>query len=396
MWLGIHRSRLAWLVGLVALQLCACQLEPLGTSRGFFRNDADEDAGAVEVIERAERPDSGPDEFELASGTVQREDGEPCATDGECASDHCDSGLCCAEGECCRSGADCAGGGEVALICDRPADCQGIRGRYACQEHRCRMREVEDDDSACTDEVKVDGCGAYRSVYCSGESEQSRPRCPEACSDDADCDPRMACSGGACDAPDVVSESMPEPEAEPEAECETDGDCDSGRCTEARCCRPESEDCPSERTGSAGEQQRCRDILARNVVPEACRECACERCAVSALGCFDSGDRSLNMRCSSVTTCGLFSGCLDECDEANASCLGERCYCGQGNSSCAVPYGPCVESITAAGETGDPEQLLERTGDREYPLYYATQFAECMTNECGRECVATGFSFLPF
>jgi hypothetical protein len=342
---------------------------------------------------------------------VQREDGEACDSDLECASDHCNSGLCCAEGECCHSLADCAAEGEVALICDRPADCQGGRGRYTCQAYRCRIREVADDDSACTDEVKVDGCGSYRSVYCNGEPEQSRPSCPEICTDDSDCDPGMACSGGTCGASGMIAEPMsvprPEPEPEPaepdpesgmqsEPECETARDCDSGRCTDGRCCRPDSEDCPSERSGTAGQQQRCRDVFARNVVPDACRECACGRCAVSALGCFDSGDPSHNMRCSSVTTCGFFAGCLTGCEESNASCLGERCYCGQGNTACAVPYGPCVESISAAGETGNPQQLLERTGDSEYPLYYATQFAACMRNECGRECGSSGFAPFPF
>jgi len=396
MWFGIHRSRLAWQVGLLALQLCACHLEPLGTSRRIpFTGvgDADGDAGAADSGESA---DGFPADSELDAGSVQREDGEPCAGDGECASGHCNSRLCCAEGECCQSTADCAGEGEVALICDRPADCQGSRGRYTCQEHRCRMRDIEDDDGACNDEVKVDSCGSYRSVYCNGESEQSRPACPKACADDIDCDPGMACSDGACGAPEMDSEPMSEPEPQSEPECETAGDCDSGRCTEGRCCRPESENCPSERAGSAGQQQRCRDVFARNVVPEGCRACACERCSVSALGCFDTGDPSHNMRCGAVTTCGFFAGCLSGCDEANASCLGERCYCGQGNPTCAVPYGPCVDSISAAGETGNPQELLERTGDSEYPLYYATQFAECMRNECGRECATPGFASSPF
>jgi hypothetical protein len=390
MWLRIDRGRLAWQVGLLALELCACRIEPLTTTRLSYNADSDGDAGAADI------PDGSPGESELDSGTVQRDDGEPCSSDAECASDHCNGGFCCAEGDCCQSDIDCEGGGEVVLRCDRPAKCQGSRGRFTCQEHRCQIGPVEDDDSACTDEVKVDGCGAYRSVYCNGEPEQRRPGCPEACSDDADCDPGAACSGGVCGEPDAVSESMPEAEPMSEPECEDDDDCDRGGCTEGRCCRPDSEDCPSEGTSTADEQERCFDVFGRNVVPEPCRACACERCTASALACLDSGgDRSSN-RCSSVTTCGFFSGCLSGCNEANASCLGEACYCGQGNSSCTVPYGPCVESITAAAETGDPDEVLERTGDPAYPLYDATRFAQCMRNECGRECVAPDLVFSPF
>jgi hypothetical protein len=385
--LGIHRSRPVWQVGLLALQLCACQIEPLGTYGlpSLSAADADADGGVPD-----DASTSPPPEPELDSGTALREDGQRCADDGACASAHCNSGLCCAEGDCCRRAADCAGDSEVALICEHPEDCQGSRGRYACEKNRCRIRDLEPDDSACTDEVRVDRCGFYRSVYCNGESEQSRPLCPEACSDNTDCDPTAVCTDGVCDAPGAVSESVPE------AECEIDRDCDSGLCTGGRCCRPESEDCPSERSGSEDEQRRCLDVFTRNAIPETCRQCACERCAVSMLACLDSGDQSRNARCRSVTTCGYFAGCLGNCADSDSGCFGERCYCGQGNSSCTVPYGPCVESITVAGETGDPEQLLERARDSAYPLYYATQFTQCMSDECGSECAAPTFAPSPF
>jgi hypothetical protein len=50
--------------------------------------------------------------------TADLRDGERCAQDTDCESNHCDNGLCCASGECCQSDVECPG-----MVCGATYQC---------------------------------------------------------------------------------------------------------------------------------------------------------------------------------------------------------------------------------------------------------------------------------
>jgi hypothetical protein len=151
-------------------------------------------------------------------------DGQACDEGSDCVSAHCQNGFCCAAGDCCSVVDDCPGAGTIVTTCDDAAACQGSRGEAACTGYRCTTSAGIPDDSACDETVEADSCGAFRSVYCSGEADQEPPACPTDCAGDVECDDDAHCDD-VC-VPDL-SDGSP---------CDEDSDCRSNHCWVDTCC----------------------------------------------------------------------------------------------------------------------------------------------------------------
>jgi hypothetical protein len=314
-----------------------------------------------------------PDEAD--AGVAGRGDGERCSRDSQCESEYCDNGFCCADGECCSSEDDCGDGSGVAEACEDRSECQGIRGRFTCTKNRCRTRDAEDDDRACDDTVEADGCGPYRSAFCTGDREQTAPECPTSCASDSECDRTARCVDQRC-----VDSRFPNG-----AGCEDAEECVSGVCEDGRCCRGDGDcDAPEEVTEAA--RMSCLGIFTENIATDACRQCACAECAPSMLDCYDSGDMNRDNLCGAIPTCVYYASCVGDCSDEVLGCYGERCYCGAGNTACLDAYGPCAPQIEAAGGTTDPAVLLDRLHDPNYALNYAHAYSQCLAERCGTEC----------
>jgi hypothetical protein len=98
-------------------------------------------------------------------------DGDACSTSDDCASNHCDSGLCCAMGMCCTDEYDCPMELAFAPMCEDTSRCQGIRGDRACEDHVCQTA-ITPDDSACAPDTIARSCGTD-AVMCNGERTQA-------------------------------------------------------------------------------------------------------------------------------------------------------------------------------------------------------------------------------
>ncbi|MDD9938374.1 MAG: hypothetical protein OXT09_32495, partial [Myxococcales bacterium] len=272
--------------------------------------------------------DSGaPSSLPAPVTAAERVDGEACSADAECTSGNCNAGLCCTAGLCCITAADC-GGVEVAAVCEDLKQCQGSRGRVACEDHRCVALEGEPDDSGCLADMEADDCGLFASVHCSGELDQAAPECGTVCTRDSQCDPHAHCDLFRC------TEDLPDGER-----CSRDGDCQSGHCQNGFCCSDGdccdgAQDCPLSYWGLAfcTEPTHCQGVR---------DEAACEqnRCVTLPAVDNDSGCSALvvaddcgpyaDTRCTGTAdqrapTCA--DGCASsvECD-ANAHCDGGRC-----------------------------------------------------------------------
>ena len=170
------------------------------------------------------------------------DDGLSCDEDSDCASAHCQNGLCCGEGYCCDEDADCLEDFAAPPICDEPGLCQGFRIDAWCENNTCHSTAPIDDDSECTSQVQADPCGHFLDVFCNGDSIQSSPLCPEACGTGAQCDEGYTCKASACVAQKGDAK-----------ECDVDTDCTSGHCANGFCCIfgdccAEAVDCPPQYT----------------------------------------------------------------------------------------------------------------------------------------------------
>jgi hypothetical protein len=320
-----------------------------------------------------------PDGEDDDAGVGEREDGERCSRNSQCASEYCDNGFCCADGECCRDAEDCGEGSGIADICEDHSECQGVRGRFTCNENRCRVRDAKDDDRACDDAVEADGCGPYRSAFCTGDREQAAPACPTSCASDSECDRTARC----------VDERCVDSRRRNGASCERRGDCTSDVCEDGRCCRAAG-DCDATEEVTQADEMSCLGIFTGNIATDACRQCACAECAPSMLDCYDSGDTTRDGLCGAVPTCVYYASCMGDCSDDVLGCYGERCYCGAGNSACLDAYGPCARQIEAAGGSSDPATLLEHLHDPSYALYYAHSYSQCLADRCSEPCSRFG------
>ncbi|MET0390964.1 MAG: hypothetical protein ABW321_33645 [Polyangiales bacterium] len=157
----------------------------------------------------------------------KRDDGGPCRTNEECASDHCSQGLCCASGDCCTEVADCPRimDEDVQLACNDPSECQGSGGRVVCAEFRCMVDGGNPNDSACTSQHQAKDCWPYKPVFCNGQADQQPPQCDTSCQSDDACADEAHCDGQVCVR-----------DAAPGGNCVMDKDCSTGHCSNSICC----------------------------------------------------------------------------------------------------------------------------------------------------------------
>jgi hypothetical protein len=325
-------------------------------------DDGDRDEGAKAADSSKSRRSSARDDD---AGTL-RSDGSGCDVDDECASDHCGNGLCCSSGECCLDTADCSVGSGVAIICEYPTTCHGLRGPIVCRDYRCSVDAGDPDDSACDERVVADDCGPFASITCSGEVEQRTPHCADTCDTDSECDREAHCDSTCI--PDVPKGGA----------CDENSDCISGQCNGGRCCVDGN--CARDFAASPAEGLlRCRDTLAS----DACSQCGCDRCTESMLGCYDSGNEARDSLCSTVLECAFRESCFSACTEGE-DCFREGCWCG---NDCTDPSGSCTRPIeAAAGGANSAMTLAERAGSSSYALYFAEQYGTCLNQNCSAEC----------
>jgi hypothetical protein len=362
-------------------------------AQGDDRSD-DEDDRSDEDGESSSRDDD-----DEAAGPTFRPDGETCRNDQQCASGHCDDGVCCGGGECCVETDDCAAEDGIANICEYTTTCQGSRGEVECVGFRCLTKNATRDDSGCDVDTEADDCGPYASVYCSGAVEQQAPTCAQSCDGDVDCDRDALCVDAVC---------LREPPAVPDAACQGDAECASGEVCRDGVCVPPADGTPvatPARPAPAAPVAEGASCISLMPTRDACAECACSQCEATAMACVNSGDAVRDGLCKAVLDCALPAQCLDSMDcrvsisEAATrtaasgrgsesyvlGCFGRTCYCV--NEYCQPASGPCVESMrAAAGNTTNSEIISARLRDPAYAVSYAESHAECLQANCEAEC----------
>ncbi len=202
-------AQLAFMIGLgmyspTALELCAADCNGDGlVSSG--------DAQSIFMVALGMLPGCG------------QPNGSDCRYNHGCLSAHCQNAYCCDEGDCCNGTADVCPAEYTVFECADELLCQGFRHDPTCVDFMCGSSESINDDSGCTTETLSQTCGAYPSVYCSGEAEQMQPACPVACEIDDDCDPGNVCVNATCLAANGN-------------ECNDNAECGSGYCANGYCC----------------------------------------------------------------------------------------------------------------------------------------------------------------
>ncbi len=285
-----------------------------------------------------------PAHCDLGTCTPDVPNGNACDEDSDCRSNHCDNGFCCDDGVCCGAVADCPSIGGIGTTCDDTVTCQGSRGEITCEMNRCGTRSGVPDDSACGPAIEADSCGPYRSVHCTGAASQPVPRCPSACTRDADCDDDAHCDG-VC-VPDVPNGNL----------CDEDSDCVSDHCNNDVCCN--SGDCcraPADCPGSYSRPAVCHTPLGCQGSRDAA-VCSDYRCGTMV----GVGDDSACTMSTLANDCGLYlsrfcSGGTDqtppmcatsctadaECDD-NAHCDLNACVPDLPNGSACDELSDCV------------------------------------------------------
>lgn len=355
-----------------------------GKPRPSSVDDESEDQDAGVSTDGATKP-------RPSGGKSLKNDGESCTRNADCASDHCDNELCCADGACCSEDTDCASGSSgVGNVCDYHATCQGSRGKVACNDFRCSVKDGAPNDTKCDEDVEASDCGPYKAVYCTGESEQEPPKCAQSCSSDKDCDSNAHCVQKACvlDAPEV-------------AKCDSDAMCAKGERCKNGACEGTDPDAASS----------CKEALGN----DKCSECACSKCEASASDCWLSDDPQRNKLCSDVFACALPASCINplECvpgtggsapgggaggrsgsqppggaaPDLARGCFLSECYCSREGDCYVSPNGPCVRELRAAA--GNPTMYIDissRRSNASYAAYFAEQHAICLQRNCRSEC----------
>lgn len=319
-----------------------------------------------------------------------RDDGDSCDEDTDCGSGYCDNGFCCSGGTCCNQAADCPSVDGIGATCDDAVTCQGSRGEIACENFSCVTYNGVADDSACGVTTEADDCGAYASIYCTGETNQTPPHCATSCVLDTECDDGAHCDG-AC-TPDLADG----------ASCDEDSDCESEQCESGVCCRGEhcclrASDCPAEYGSAAScdapvscqgtrDAAICQNFVCQTAldVPD---DSACS-VSVEAKDCglypsrFCSGGTDQNepacatsctadAECDEGAHCDL-GACVPDlpdgsaCDEAS-DCVSDHCqngFCCSGGDCCATAahcdsaqYGEastCLDVPSCQGARRDP------------------------------------------
>ncbi len=286
-------------------------------------------------------------------------DGSDCLIDLDCESSHCGNGFCCAAGDCCPATPDaCPAGYGLAPACDDPATCQGSRVDATCVDFGCGSTDPIADDTACDGETEASDCGAYPSVFCTGEADQETPECPATCSVPEECDPGMFCVAGACLA------LLPDGSACGEAaQCQSNH-CQNGFCCVSGDCCNAGGDCPP----AYGPAFACDD-------PGTCQGSRRDPSCVS-FTCFLGSSTPDDTACTAATLasdCGFYpavycTGAAEQlAPQCPAACSGpEQCdpgiYC---------VFGECLSHLPDGQACGDS--------------------AECQSGHCQNGyCCATG------
>ena len=290
--------------------------------------------------------------------------GNPCTSDHECASGHCQNGFCCAQGDCCAAAGDCPAVYRTAPTCDDSAGCQGHRVDAACTGNVCGSSDDAPDDRGCGGTTVSATCGFYRSVFCSGDANQTAPSCPSACATNAECDPGAHCDG-------VCLENLPNG-----AVCDEASDCLSGHCQNGFCCG--SGDCCT----VAGD---CPATYTADPVcdfPTTCQGTADKAQCVSNV-CGTRQDAPDDSACTSAVLskdCGLFPSV----------------FC---NGGAAQTEPPCATSCTGDGQCDEPAHCDGGLCLADLPRGAACDEAsDCQSGHCqngfccaaGDCCAATG------
>lgn len=235
---------------LCAVAACSLERQPsLGASQDPVSSCEDEQPDNCEDNEGDAALDSGADASHMLcscgttdcirAGCGNLPDGEACSAADQCASNYCEGGLCCAGGTCCDDTRTCPGLGTVNTVCTDASRCQGERGEVVCLDFSCATVAGVPDDTACAGDSEALTCGAYRSVYCTGEETQELPVCPTSCDSADACDDGAQCLDCECVA--IVADGG---RCEASEECAS-GYCDSGLCCAGGDCCLAATDCPN-------------------------------------------------------------------------------------------------------------------------------------------------------
>jgi len=304
-------------------------------------------------------------------------DGSHCNEDSDCASGHCEHGLCCQEGDCCLAAASCPGQYKSYPECDDDSTCTGHRVDPTCVDYMCGSLEVE-DDSGCGWWTVADDCGPFVEVSCSGAVDQETPLCPVTCVADDECDSAAHCDGTCLW--DLAAGKA----------CDEDSDCQSEHCQNGFCCATgdccslaadcpaqytqaaqclEEDTCQGERLEPACQAHACVSVPAPDdsactagtqtldcapYGPVFCTGEATQEAPQCPAGCLADGQCSNDGHCDDgVCEYDLEDGIA--CDE-DSDCQSEHCqngFCCAGSDCCYIPF-DCPASYAGEPVCNEP------------------------------------------
>jgi hypothetical protein len=422
-----HRGR-AW----VGAALCAGLAAALGGCQAYdAARLAEASKPGPELAESAEcgnaRLDDGERcdpgiEAEAAGACPERcDDSDPCArqvrTGSGCqiecvtvaATEAREGDGCCPEGVGPGEDSDCGECGDGIIgpteSCDPPESCptkkqcaqrnQCLVGVFSGDPERCTarcelsvVRECVDGDGCCAEDCSAGSdddcsasCGDGAVQVEAGETCELEDRaapCSESCDDGESCT-RDLLTGSAsncnaqCTAQPINEARNGDGCCPPGAHALIDDDCapacgngivepgeacDGGGLCSAGCTLTDEGQCVAADTTNAD---------------QVCKQCRCQRCTQSMLGCFDNPDPTFVSNCRAVVECGH-----------DAHCTGDACYCGS-NTFCNLPNGPCRSAIDRAA-AAEGQSVANCSDDATCSLSQTAAIGACVEANCRTEC----------
>jgi hypothetical protein len=241
---------------------------------------------------------------------------------------------CCADGCNAKSDDDCSAScGDRVVQADAGETCE--------LEHRAApCSESCDDGDSCTRDL-VTGNPGNCNVQCTTqpitEARNGDDCCPSGAHALIDDDCAPACGNGIVESGEV---------------------CDGGSLCTAQCTLTDEGRCLEADTTSAD---------------RTCKQCRCQGCTQSMLGCFGNPDPTFASSCQAIVECAH-----------QAHCTGSACYCGS-SAFCIAPNGPCRGVIESAAS--DEGQSVEScTDDAMCSLSQTTDIGTCVEANCRDAC----------